>query len=52
MSSLIFGSVPVQAQESKLVKLLARPAPESSSIVDILVLCTQSLQYWQVSLVN
>lgn len=65
VSSLIFGSSPSQhhgaAQssggEARLVKLLsqkglggARQDRRSGLAMDVEVLCTQSLQYWQVRL--
>lgn len=47
MSSLIFGSMPAQSQETRLVKLLA--VQRDHSTLDVQILCSQSLQCWQVS---
>ena len=47
MSTLIFGSSPVQSLETRLVKLLA--AQRDQNTLDVQILCSQSLQYWQVS---
>ena len=46
MSTLIFGSIPVQTLDTRLVKLLA--VRRDRSTLDIQVICSQSLQYWQV----
>jgi len=47
MSTLIFGSMPVQSPETRLVKLLAMQRDQNT--LDVQILCSQSLQYWQVS---
>jgi len=48
MSSLIFGSIPAQSVETRLVKLVSQK--RDSSTCGVQVLCSQSLQFWQVKL--
>ena len=48
MSTLIFGSLPVQSLDTRLVKLLA--VQRDPNTLDVQILCSQSLQYWQVSI--
>ena len=47
MSTLIFGSMPAQSVDTRLVKLLAQK--KDAKTVDLQVLCSQSLQCWQVT---
>lgn len=46
MSSLIFGAIPAQSVETRLVKLISQK--KDSHTFDVQVLCSQSLQSWQV----